>query len=197
MTTDQLEKFCDPLEGRDITKSPFNYGGYTWATNGRIMVRVPLIAGARDADYKAAADMFGDGMVGTGIALPTIPPPVLEPCLECGGKGFYQERKCPNCHGEGEIECATCGHESDCDRCKSTGYIPDLTAPKEPCEDCGGTGQKETLVSSEVGITHFRNRYLRLIADLPGFEFQAHALDMPGRFRWDGGEGMLMPVRIN
>ena len=194
MTPDQLEKFCDPLEGRDITKSPFNYGGYTWAANGKIMVRVPFIAGVREFAGKPAADLFGGGMVGKGIALPTIPPPVLEPCLECGGKGFYQERKCPNCHGEGEIECPHCGHESDCDRCKSTGFIPDLTSAKEPCEDCGGTGQKETMTTSEVGLVSFQNRYLRLIADLPGLEFQPKGPLDPGRFRWAGGEGMLMPV---
>jgi len=197
MTPDQLQKFCDPLEVRDITKSPFSFGGYTWATNGKILVRVPLIAGARDADYKTAADLFGGGMVGGGIALPTIPAPVFETCKECAGKGYFQQCKCPACQGAGECECQTCGHESDCDRCKSMGYIPDLTAAKEPCEDCGGTGQRETLASIELGIARFQNRYLRLIADLPGFEFQAHGLDMPGRFRWDGGEGMLMPLWIN
>jgi len=195
MNIEQLEKFCDPFGGRDITKSPFNYGGYTWATNGKVLLRVPLIAGVRAEDYKIVANLFGSGMEGGGIALPAIPTPLWRSCPDCGGKGFIQERKCPNCQGEGEHECQTCGHSADCDRCKSTGYIPDATAAKELCLDCGGTGQNETLTTSEVGIGLFQNRYLRLLSDLPGLEFQPHGDVAPGRFRWEGGEGMIMPAR--
>jgi hypothetical protein len=195
MTKDQLQKFCDPLEGRNIAKAPFNYGGYTWATNGKILVRVPFIAGVPDFAGQAAANLFGDGMVGTGIALPPIPPPVVETCKECAGKGYLEEIKCPDCKGEGECDCPTCGHAGDCTRCSGSGYIFDATASKEPCGDCDGQGHHETLASIEVGIARFQNRYLRLIAALPGLEFQPHGPLEPGRFRWDGGEGMLMPVK--
>ena len=48
MTTEQLQAFCstDPMRP-DLTK-PFARAGFTWATDGRVLVRVATIDGLGD-----------------------------------------------------------------------------------------------------------------------------------------------------
>ncbi len=33
------------------------------------------------------------------------------------------KEKCPDCHGDGWVECSECGHESKCENCDGTGVI--------------------------------------------------------------------------
>ena len=67
--------------------------------------------------------------------------------------------------------------------------------PLEECLLCGGTGAKRNA-PAKVGGSHFDLFYLHLINGLPGAKFSpgARQLDM-ARFVFDGGEGILMPMR--
>ena len=91
--------------------------------------------------------------------------------------------------------------EFDADKkCKACDGIPH--APTEDDDDwdcacylCDGTGFaiKEPL---PVGNAHYAKHYLRLIASLPAAEFKANGPRDKAQFRFDGGVGFLMPVRV-
>lgn len=36
---------------------------------------------------------------------------------------WTDEQTCPDCKGDGEVECSECHHESECDTCDGMGYI--------------------------------------------------------------------------
>lgn len=46
----------------------------------------------------------------------------MQPC-SCGGKITEESEDCPDCYGEGLVECSECGYEHDCKTCKGEGRI--------------------------------------------------------------------------
>jgi hypothetical protein len=56
------------------------------------------------------------------------------PCGYCDkGKATME---CPDCRGDGAVDCPHCRHEMDCEKCKGSGEVP----TKHQCEHCNGTG---------------------------------------------------------
>ncbi len=47
---------------------------------------------------------------------------------------------CPECKGDGNIECSECGAEHECDHCRGTGYNPEVVDL-----DCWLAGRKTFL----------------------------------------------------
>lgn len=163
---------------REPLRTPFQIGGEMVATDGRILIAVPekdvvAMIPRRDTDSSRP------GNVG---ALFDIPLGNLQPfvsldlvfcsrekisCAECGGSGYESFRRCRGCWGTGK-------HYSR----KSPVLIGDR----------------------QVSIW-----YLERIASLPGAEIQPlrpgsliHAPDdEPMLFRFEGGRGLLMPLRPN
>lgn len=80
-------------------------------------------------------------------------------------------------------ECISCynGHEHDC---------PDCTCE---CEECDGTGKVAAKVSTVIGGVIFDMKYIRMIAELPGVEVSITDSNSPSFFRFEGGDGALMP----
>jgi hypothetical protein len=82
--------------------------------------------------------------------------------------------KCWRCEGR--------GHKHDCPDCRCT------------CEYCDGTG-KLSPPTVRIGRVPFAALYVDLIQKLPGTEIgkPKHA-PKPLPFRFEGGEGLLMPM---
>lgn len=82
-------------------------------------------------------------------------------------------------------ECWSCydGFEHDC---------PDCTCE---CDECDGTGLVEPNLSTEIGGVIFDLKYIRMIAELPGVEVAITDGKSPSFFRFEGGDGALMPMR--
>lgn len=80
-----------------------------------------------------------------------------------------QPAKCPLCDGSGRDE-------------------------DDACWDCDGGGE-DVRAATDIGDARFANHYLRRLAKLPGIAFCARPDPLPGAFRFDGGYGLLMPVR--
>ena len=101
-----LAKFC----GAGKLALPFTRGAYTWATDGRLMVRVPADAGIPDNPAAPdAAKVFGrEWAPGEWLPVPFATPPDSEECAYC--------------HGDGVRECDM-GHQHDCDYCDGTGKV--------------------------------------------------------------------------
>lgn len=106
ITEEMISVFCSG-EGRYQLSRPFNQDGFTWATDGRIMVRVPQIEGFAGYDYiKPPQDVkaiFNPVLPGEFISLPECPDKRAVTCGDCGGTGYCI---CPHC--DQDMKCAEC-----------------------------------------------------------------------------------------
>lgn len=82
------------------------------------------------------------------------------------------ECECLTCHGEGRVS----GNDAI-------------------CYSCNGTGNKKTVAKVPVGMTLFSSHYLTLLKALPGIQIAPISGLGPQYFKWDEGDGLLMPMR--
>ena len=84
-------------------------------------------------------------------------------------------RPCPYCEGEGKW-----GNGVTCDECEGEKQLPDVKA-------------------IDVGPACYSDHYLTLIKELPELKFYPQKTDEytypPAYFTFNGGEGLLMPIR--
>lgn len=165
-----LKKFCGTEETRPYLHNPFSRGDFTYATNGRIMVRVPRQDGVPDVEMPDGRKLdvekpFHEAGPRPESMMPLhlkLPETTTEECEECEGRGF--EHDCPDC------EC--------------------------PCTECDGSGQAEKDISVSIRGAIFDAKYIRLIQSLPNARFVVvPSPEGPTWFAFDGGEGLLMPMR--
>lgn len=199
-----LQKFCaTDTDPRPHIRKPTRCADGIVATNGQILICVP--DDGRECDstkdtIAAQVAKFHHGLMGederrwfdvTAIALP---PKVI--CTYCGGKGYSYQVDCEDCDGDGEFDHGQ--HTYCCKECDGEGSIKTSAASdgakKYTCAHCAGTGEDFQAVF--VGGTHFRRRYLAMLADLPGCRIGL-SVEEPGTavYRFDGGWGALMPCR--
>jgi hypothetical protein len=164
-----LQKFCDndvnSFRGGCIA-TPWSAAENTFASNGYIIIRVQ-----RRAD---------------------VPERKSAPSLKALQEWFYKEPKkwfsipADMDPKPIEIPCAECNGKG---KHKYQGSFIE-------CEDCGGEGKydkhKRIPIGDEAG---FSNVYLSWLAELPGIEIAPFGAEEPARFRFEGGDGLLMPMR--
>jgi hypothetical protein len=169
-----LKRFCGrPDEVKwAVLLEPFSRGSFSYATNGHLGIRVPRIdsiperTSAPNLEGVFAAS-YGDSNI-RPLKNP-LPDPIKATqmkCAECGGRGT-DHPSCPTCKCE--------------------------------CQTCDGTGSVTVTPTESVSIGDriFDAAYIRKIASLPGLMVNPEAKDdeQPIAFRFDGGEGLLMPLR--
>ncbi len=149
---------------------PFSQAGWTYATDGRLLIRVPRLADVpeyEDSPKDIQKNIFDTQPIsGKWQAVPAdLPALTQEVCESCGGDGKH--------------ECS-CGNIHDCDNCDGSGQVP--TRAK----------------GAQIGFHLVSYIYLHKIKDLPDIEIcesakdDIHALGI----RFDsGGEGRLIPLR--
>ena len=164
-----LQQFCSKDPMRPNLRKPFSRGKFTYATDGRIAVRVPRIADVPEQETpnpeKLFEEYFKDVPRGTiEVTVPEIKDD-WQACRECDGSG--KEHDCPDC---------TCGE----------------------CEDCGGKGRinRSPTVTISIGAATYDARYMKQVLALPGLRFPAAPpKDKPAGFVFEGATGLLMPLR--
>lgn len=107
ITKKQLMPFCSTDETLPSICQPWTRDGFTIATDGRILIRVPALAdvpeNAAAPDYmKSVWNSFDDKA--EFAPLPSLPPIVSEKCEECGGNGISEGMTCEEYDGEGSFE---------------------------------------------------------------------------------------------
>jgi len=187
-----LQKFC----GKTYSE-PWTFGGFSYATNGHIVVRAPKLPDVPEGDFlnEKAAVLF-DGLDYEDIEreltpIPPLPPVRKDKCTACEGTG--KTDVCPECDGDGEVsfENNYSNYVVSCDTCRGKGTIP---GNGNACDECGGSGIKPEHTRIPMGRTGFALRYLRLMKNtLSGVEIAPIYPEAACYFRFDGGEGM--PVR--
>lgn len=181
-------------------------GAWTYATDGRILVRVPHCGGVAEASVCNVGALAG--LVGTWDdaivfrPVPEVAEPKTAPCRHCEGSGKEYFRNCPVCSGRGWISATgddNSHHELDCPRCDGKGRVlgaSDNHNDTEPCQHCHGRGTETELLYTDLGESRFNNAYLRIIASLPCAEIEAAPKAAAvARFRFTDGIGFVMPVR--
>lgn len=168
-----LQKFCSRASRYEINK-PWSRGDYTYATDGHILVRVPRIADIPENDKAPdTSKLFAEAIERTDykwIVAPLVHPEYAE-CGYCE-KGVCDGESCYECHGEGEVE------QRVTHRFKVAGKTLGLSSIylAKICE----------LPNAEIGLT-------KAAADswtTPPPKVK------PVMFRFSGGDGLLMPVRL-
>lgn len=151
-----LKKFCGTDTWRTYLHEPFSRGEYTYATNGAIIVRVPLVAEIGEDPRtpnpeKIFAPMPADGWRPLRVALPTVAQ--TEVCGSCY-RGF--EHDCPDC----TCVCDECGGSGEVEQKFSTdigGVIFDvkyirMIAELPGVEICVTDGKSPTFFRFDGGV---------------------------------------------
>jgi len=195
-----LRLFCSTDKYRNALYNPFNVGAYTYATNGHYAIRIDRDPKFDENEAKPAIE--GIWFSGTVEENQWLPVPTEKEmgeknkCSLCGGSGKVKD--CPDCDGEGHITFfsspSSTDYEVECKDCDGTGCID---GDEKRCIRCDGMGYCLTNKGIEVGSKLLSCMLLSVISKLPGVMIAPDA--SPGLsaipFRFDGGDGILMPMR--
>ena len=204
MTTLELLKTfcctrCAPGKcSHDLTE-PFTAGDYSLASSHTIIVRVARIDGVPPhPTLKTLKNLFAEVQRGEFLPLDMKFKVDSDPCGKCAATGLKTEMKpCKKCDGDGE--CVHCGE--DCRDCGGLGLVKTGQPTNEPCENCAGSGKIEKSTRVNWGETTFDARLLTKLQSLPGIKLVAGAIpadrDLACPFIFEGGDGLIMPLRIN
>ena len=170
ITVEDLKRFCcDSKEPyRAAIARPFSQGDWTYATDGRVLIRVPRLDEVPEYDDSTRGvekTIFDEEPItGWWMAIPSAMLPELMPaekCSECGGDGM-------------------------------------LDNPKSECWQCDGHGVIEpSAIPVKIGKHAVSHIYLHKLKTLPGVQICESAkgeMNVLG-VRFDGGEGRQMPMR--
>jgi hypothetical protein len=133
-----------PVVVRYDLSTPFVSGEFVYATNARVIVRLPATAEIKQAFAAIPVEnrrigkpesIFVGDYSATPIAVPKFSG--LPPCKACKGAGNLPERHCPECRGSGKVTCPCCDTTGDCGECDGGGTIG-----AGPCDGCGGLGRE-------------------------------------------------------
>ncbi len=74
--------------------------------------------------------------------------------------------------------------------------IPSIPVVKCSCPHCQGCiPMDDPCRTITIGTAHYQSKYLRLIATLPNPQFAESGENDAAWFKFDGGDGLLMPIR--
>jgi hypothetical protein len=209
-----LKLFCSTSSyNHGRLAAPYSYGDYTYATNGHILIRVPRLADAPENE-NAPKVWTGDiAELFNREPAEWVPVPEVDydgdECEVCGGTGTAL--LCPECEGEGEVfpETKYSIYEGqDCATCEGNGQISQQAwndfvkghkfkgqAIEDSCDECIGTGIESTKASQVINGSRISEKYLWMVGELPGAELGIFEPEAAVRFRFDGGDGLIMPMR--
>lgn len=192
ITEKQLQQFCATEDIRFYLLTPYIQDGYVVASNGHICIRTmgEFKSALTHTDIKPVSitqliDKTISLLSEVGfVSLPDIPPPV--PCKLCEGRGHLF--LCPSCDGEGEFD------DGACETCGGSGVSLNKAHEIRECLFCDGAGE-DLSEPVACGDSWFRRRYLDMINSLPGAAIKTNGEMGVAYFRFDGGDGAVMPTR--
>ena len=188
-----LESFC--TDERSSLRVPMNQHGYTFATDGHVLIAVPELEEYKDNECVPDFKQFLHNKECHGPWLPVVDPyPSLEtiPCTFCNGTGQLDE--CPECDGSGEVgfDNDYNEYEFECKTCDGDGKVTGK------CERCDGLGKVyDQKTGMDIGRQRFQPKLLHKISTLPGIEICvdfAKETYIAAPIRFEGGWGLIMPM---
>lgn len=193
--------------------NPWSHGEFTYATNGYIIIRIPRLADVPENDEcpKVWEGDLAELFTREPAAWIDVPEVDYEgeECERCDGtKEAYL---CPECEGYGEVflqsrfnvyegqDCATCNGDGQLPQDEWDAFVKCHSFKGEPikevCDGCDGTGIATCRESHDVNGVLINEKYLWMIGNLPGAKLGTFGEPDPVRFTFDGGDGLVMPMR--
>lgn len=169
MTKEELQKFCST--DRESLSKPFTQGNYTYASDGRLMIRVPALPDAVNPDAPKDVEriVFDSNPIDPSKVhlVGSLKIPKLEGSSDC-----------PVCKGTADHFCTKCEGLHPCGKCNGTGSFP------------------ENPIRVPIGEHSVSHILLNAIKDLPNCSLQESSRDSKSALGiiFDGGDGRLMPM---
>ena len=215
MDIQTLKPFCCEDTDKEGICTPYSWGEFTFATNGHMQIRVPRLAEVLENEKAPVIEFTELDPVGkhylkepaTWLPVPaiTIKPEI---CAVCDGTG--KAAVCPECNGEQSVDLSTTFNSygyHDCKTCDADGQIslfsidgmklryPWIEEIREPCSFCS-FGKLWPMAGTVINGVKIKDHFLSLISVLPGVEIGVFSDPLEVvRFRFDGGDGLIMPMR--
>lgn len=192
--TIDLTPFCDPETSRFAINKPFNQKGFTCATDGRVIVRIPTDEPDTPATDKKIPDV---SQLAWNHAACTQWKPLKK----------AKRKKVTEIHQQGCPKCETC----PCDECEGEGFLLTVNGIERDCHDCEGSGFGNRSTSCPechgTGYVHYvfdlggaliAPRYHAKLLTLDSVEYASPTTEKgPVLLRFDGGEAILMPLDLS
>lgn len=206
-----LDLFSYKGSDRKYSK-PYVSEGFVCVTNGHVFLKVPLIEGFEASDDAPQVSRVVENMFfqpEQWFPCPQIPEIKGITCYVCNGRGYAYT--CPECSGDGRVYLCTDYNdygEDDCKTCDGHGTVSreeikeiiefrkHVKMEEQQCGACDGSGVEYAKDKTiEVGPALFSDRYLSWLNLLPNCEIGPIGESKAARIRFDGGEGVIMPMR--
>lgn len=194
-----LERFCAKDDARSVLNTPSRIGDFIYGVNGFIAIRILdkdllHVKNSGVTDMTNLASLFSGPTDGVDYFKPLPDLPSVLPCNKCRGSGKDYSTECEECDGKGSFNHGS--HTYDCKECDGNGRVDHIHAETpRACGFCNGTGHGSLQVV-KLGNSGFRLDLLHMIASLPGAMIHYPEFNNTmTRFIFDGGEGVIMPVR--
>ena len=194
MNHDYLNIFCD--KSSEPHAVPFSDDKYTYASDGHIIVKVPLVngVGPNKKSPNATSLKWEITHKGEWLDLPTYSLPQKQICILCIGGGKVDV--CPECDGDGEV-CFSNQHshyEEECKTCCGNAYI---LGEEDVCSWCKGEGRTypSNIQGTIMNDTKMNIYLLEKIKTLDNPKIFLPDFDGMVHFKFDGGVGILMVMK--
>ena len=162
-----LTPFCSIDPDRPDLHKPTSHGNWTYATTNHVLLRVPRRDDVpENTKAEDCAAKFTSYITGTEVYTP----------LSCGPLPVSTKITCDVCSGYKN-------RFHDCPSCKCK------------CTKCDEHGQIEQSLSIDIAGVPFDVKYIALLQTLPGIRIATPQPGTPMLFQFDGGDGMLMPLK--
>lgn len=187
-----ITAFCAEEDGRYIISKPWVDDGWRYATDGRLVVRVPTPDEDDTPTPPQAERQLVNASAWFADLYPVEPAHCTEPFPKHDGRTFTQacdneahEKKCPACIGSGTCHCPSCDNAHDCPKCDGRGY---RKVEQTRCPECNSFGYRDDPAPQVIAGKRIRGASVILIAGLPGARYYSdgHA-GRPLHFVADGG----------
>jgi hypothetical protein len=103
-TIRDLKPFCSTDPARGNLQAPWSKDGFTYSSNGHIIVRVAQLPDVAEHEYPPDTARIFELTVGQDVApLPSVklPAPRRVKCQDCAGRGAQRDCQCVACDGAG------------------------------------------------------------------------------------------------
>lgn len=186
-----LKRFCSTDEDRHSLQQPFSQEEFSYATDGRVIVRMARLRDVPEVvDAPIAQNLWKN--LGVNIAelkgwmeIPALPEIQYNLCEACFGSGMM--RVC--------AKCEYCPDDADYQKCPDCGAV---SFEKIPCSHECSNGRHQVAAGINIGNTRLNVIYLHKLNMLKGVMICPY---MPSNadavpFRFEGGDGLLMPMKM-